>query len=86
MPPKAGPTEAPIQNLEVIACAAPADLMRPAEPEPDVPVARDQTKGLQPDELYDYARNLAEWGNRGWTAFGDWQERERSIGACVKMK
>jgi hypothetical protein len=71
-----------IDDLAVAACAAPADLMRPTETEPDPGEPRDPVKGYQPDELYLYAQNLAEWGARGWNRVLDWQERERTIGPC----
>ena len=60
--------------------------MRSPEPEPEIPAARDPAKGLQPDELYVYSQIVAEWGTRGWAAFSDWQERERTLGPCVKAQ
>lgn len=82
--PVANPVTEQIDQLEVKACAAPADLMRAPEAEPEVPTPRDPLKGLQTDELYLYAQSLAEWGTRGWHAFTDWQDRERTLGSCVR--
>lgn len=87
--PKGRPGETPVteqvDRLQLKACAAPLDLMGPAEPEPEVPEPRNPAAGLLPDELYEYAQAALEWGTRGWAKQQAWQERERTLGACVKV-
>lgn len=74
-----------VERLATETCRAPSDLMRPTEPEPDLGPPRDPIKGYQPDELYTMLVLVAEWGSRGWHRVLDWQERERTLGPCMKQ-
>lgn len=83
MKPNEQPVREETDKLALVACAAPVDLMRATEPEPDPGQPRDPVVGFQPDELVVYSQALAEWGARGWHRVLDWQDRERKLGPCV---
>lgn len=83
--PNADPVKESVDAVEQSICAAPGDLMRLTEAEPDPGAPRDPLKGYQPDELVAHIQALAEWGARGWQRVLDWQEREKELGPCTRL-
>ena len=60
--------------------------MAPVTLEPSLPEPRPGGDGLDPDQLVEHLQILAEWGHENANRVLDWQDRERSLGPCLRLQ